>query len=97
MVGAIKGCTGVEPTIVGKPSPLMIDYIVEKYSVERCVWLRGPSFRAMVVVFGLVRVGGWSEARALAGLARCYYSSTLFVFAKSKRNVRLGLGLLVSY
>eukprot|EP00904_Undaria_pinnatifida_P004698 jgi/Undpi1/14229/HiC_scaffold_9.g03878.m1 len=35
MVGAIKGCTGVEPTIVGKPSPLMIDYIVEKYSVER--------------------------------------------------------------
>lgn len=36
MVGAIKGCTGVEPTIVGKPSPLMIDYIVDKYSVERC-------------------------------------------------------------
>lgn len=35
MVGAIKGCTGVEPTIVGKPSPLMIDYIVDKYSVER--------------------------------------------------------------
>lgn len=37
MVGAIKGCTGQEPTIVGKPSPLMIDYIVEKYNVERCV------------------------------------------------------------
>lgn len=37
MVGAIKGCTGVEPTIVGKPSPLMIDYIIQKYSVERCV------------------------------------------------------------
>lgn len=36
MVGAIKGCTGVEPTIVGKPSPLMIDYIVEKYDVKRC-------------------------------------------------------------
>ncbi|CAM9169372.1 unnamed protein product, partial [Laminaria digitata] len=34
MVGAIKGCTGVEPTIVGKPSPLMIDYIVDKYNVE---------------------------------------------------------------
>jgi 4-nitrophenyl phosphatase/phosphoglycolate phosphatase len=24
MVGAIKGCTGQEPTVVGKPSPLMI-------------------------------------------------------------------------
>uniref|UniRef100_A0A7S2V044 Phosphoglycolate phosphatase n=1 Tax=Fibrocapsa japonica TaxID=94617 RepID=A0A7S2V044_9STRA len=35
MVGAIKGCTGKEPTVVGKPSPLMIDYIVEKYNVER--------------------------------------------------------------
>ena len=31
MAGAIKGCTGREPTLVGKPSPLMIDYIVEKY------------------------------------------------------------------
>jgi len=36
MVGAIKGCTGIEPTIVGKPSPLMIDYIVDKYDVKRC-------------------------------------------------------------
>lgn len=35
MVGAIKGCTGVEPTVVGKPGPLMIDYIVEKLGVER--------------------------------------------------------------
>jgi phosphoglycolate/pyridoxal phosphate phosphatase family enzyme len=35
MVGAIKGCTGVEPTLVGKPSALMIDYIVEKYGCER--------------------------------------------------------------
>ncbi|CAB1102326.1 PGLP [Ectocarpus sp. CCAP 1310/34] len=35
MVGAIKGCTGVEPTIVGKPGPLMIDYIIQKYNVER--------------------------------------------------------------
>jgi phosphoglycolate/pyridoxal phosphate phosphatase family enzyme len=35
MVGAIKGCTGQEPTVVGKPSPLMIDYLVEKYGVER--------------------------------------------------------------
>lgn len=35
MVGAIKGCTGKEPIVVGKPSALMIDYIVAKYNVER--------------------------------------------------------------
>merc|ERR1712216_719994 len=35
MVGAIKGCTGKEPTLVGKPSPLMIDYMVEKYGIDR--------------------------------------------------------------
>jgi len=35
MAGAIKGCTGREPTLVGKPSPLMIDYIVEKYGCQR--------------------------------------------------------------
>lgn len=35
MVGAIKGCTGQEPTLVGKPSALMIDYIVAKYSISR--------------------------------------------------------------
>ena len=35
MVGAIKGCTGKEPTVVGKPSPLMVDYIVNKYGIQR--------------------------------------------------------------
>lgn len=35
IVGAIKGCTGKEPILVGKPSPLMIDYIVEKYAVDK--------------------------------------------------------------
>lgn len=35
MVGAIKGCTGKEPTLVGKPSPLMIDYIVYKYKIPK--------------------------------------------------------------
>lgn len=35
MVGAVKGCTGQEPILVGKPSPLMIDYIVSKYGIER--------------------------------------------------------------
>eukprot|EP00933_Yihiella_yeosuensis_P045916 TRINITY_DN41344_c0_g1_i1.p1 TRINITY_DN41344_c0_g1~~TRINITY_DN41344_c0_g1_i1.p1 ORF type:complete len:401 (-),score=91.92 TRINITY_DN41344_c0_g1_i1:288-1490(-) len=33
MVGAIKGCTGQEPLVVGKPSPLMIDYLEEKYKI----------------------------------------------------------------
>jgi len=33
MVGAIRGCTGKEPIVVGKPSSLMIDYIVEKYGM----------------------------------------------------------------
>jgi len=33
MVGAIKGCTGMEPNVVGKPAPLMIDYIAEKYGI----------------------------------------------------------------
>jgi phosphoglycolate/pyridoxal phosphate phosphatase family enzyme len=35
MVGAIKGCTGQEPTVVGKPSPLMIEYLESKYDVDR--------------------------------------------------------------
>uniref|UniRef100_A0A7S2WKD8 Phosphoglycolate phosphatase n=1 Tax=Eucampia antarctica TaxID=49252 RepID=A0A7S2WKD8_9STRA len=35
MVGAIKGCTGREPTVVGKPSPLMIDYLAEKLSLDK--------------------------------------------------------------
>lgn len=35
MVGAIKGCTGQEPTVVGKPSPLMIDYLVFKYGIPK--------------------------------------------------------------
>lgn len=34
MVGAIKGCTGKEPIVVGKPSPLMVDYIVAKYKIQ---------------------------------------------------------------
>lgn len=35
MVGAIKGCTGQEPTVVGKPSPLMIEYLEDKFSLDR--------------------------------------------------------------
>ncbi|CAE7203264.1 PGLP1B [Symbiodinium necroappetens] len=33
MVGAVSGCTGREPTLVGKPAPLMIDYIATKYGI----------------------------------------------------------------
>merc|ERR1719191_2342099 len=33
MTGAIKGCTGKEPIVAGKPAPLMIDYIAEKYGI----------------------------------------------------------------
>jgi len=35
MVGAIKGCTGKEPTVVGKPSPLMIDYLCSKLGLQK--------------------------------------------------------------
>jgi len=35
MVGAIKGCTGQEPTVVGKPSPLMIDYLANKLNLDK--------------------------------------------------------------
>ena len=35
MAGAIKGCTGQEPIVVGKPSPLMIDYLADKYKMEK--------------------------------------------------------------
>jgi 4-nitrophenyl phosphatase/phosphoglycolate phosphatase len=35
MVGAVRGCTGREPIIVGKPSSLMIDYLVSKYKFDR--------------------------------------------------------------
>lgn len=34
MAGAIKGCTGQDPFVVGKPSPLMIDYLADKFGVN---------------------------------------------------------------
>jgi 4-nitrophenyl phosphatase/phosphoglycolate phosphatase len=34
MVGAVRGCTGVEPTLVGKPSPLLCDYIVKRFGMQ---------------------------------------------------------------
>jgi len=35
MTGAIKGCTGQDPVVVGKPSPLMIDYLADKFKMEK--------------------------------------------------------------
>jgi len=35
MVGAIKGCTGQEPIVVGKPSSLMIDYLADKLKLDK--------------------------------------------------------------
>lgn len=35
MVGAIKGCTGQEPIVVGKPSSLLIEYIVQRYPCDK--------------------------------------------------------------
>jgi phosphoglycolate/pyridoxal phosphate phosphatase family enzyme len=31
IVGAIKGCTGRDPIVVGKPSPLIVDYLINKF------------------------------------------------------------------
>lgn len=35
MVGAIRGCTGRKPIVVGKPSSLLVDYLTKKFSLER--------------------------------------------------------------
>jgi len=35
MVGAIRGCTGREPILVGKPSALLIDYVVAQHGYRR--------------------------------------------------------------
>jgi 4-nitrophenyl phosphatase/phosphoglycolate phosphatase len=34
MSNAIFGCTGQEPTLVGKPSPLMIEYLESKFGIS---------------------------------------------------------------
>ena len=35
MVAAIKGCTNKEPIVVGKPAPLMIEYMEHKFNLDR--------------------------------------------------------------
>lgn len=34
MVGAIRGCTRKEPVVVGKPSPLLINHVIQKHRIE---------------------------------------------------------------
>ena len=34
MVSAIVGCTGREPIVVGKPSPLMVEYLKFKFNID---------------------------------------------------------------
>jgi phosphoglycolate/pyridoxal phosphate phosphatase family enzyme len=34
MVGAIRGCTQKEPIVVGKPSSLLIDHVIQKHRLE---------------------------------------------------------------
>lgn len=31
----MRGCTSREPTLVGKPSPLMLDYLCSEFGLER--------------------------------------------------------------
>ncbi len=66
MVGAIKGCTGKEPTLVGKPSPLMIDYIVSKYKISRDEICMVGDRLDTDILFG--RDNGLSSVLALSGV-----------------------------
>lgn len=66
MVGAIKGCTGREPTLVGKPSPLMIDYIVSKYGISRSEICMVGDRLDTDILFG--KDNGLSSVLALTGV-----------------------------
>lgn len=66
MVGAIKGCTGQEPILVGKPSPLMIDYIVSKYGIARSEICMVGDRLDTDILFG--KDNGLSSVLALTGV-----------------------------
>lgn len=66
MVGAIKGCTGQEPILVGKPSPLMIDYIVDKFGIKRSEICMIGDRLDTDIVFG--RDNGLSSILVLSGV-----------------------------
>ena len=63
MVGAIKGSTKREPTVVGKPAPFMLDYIANKFSIRKdqicMVGLRGG--RVSRGVLGWIAKGVWRD------------------------------------
>lgn len=88
MVGAIKGCTGKEPTVVGKPSPLMIDYLESKYGMDRSRICMVGDRLDTDVLFGtnnglkslLVLSGVTSEEKLLSPentIAPDYYADTI--------------------
>jgi phosphoglycolate/pyridoxal phosphate phosphatase family enzyme len=68
MVGAVKGCTGQEPILVGKPSPLMIDYITEKYSIARHEICMVGDRLDTDILFG--KNNGLSSLLALSGVTK---------------------------
>ncbi|KAL7575823.1 hypothetical protein ACA910_003147 [Epithemia clementina (nom. ined.)] len=88
MVGAIKGCTGKEPLVVGKPSPLMIDYLEKKYGMDRSRICMVGDRLDTDVLFGkdnglqsvLVLSGVTSEQKLLSqenAIAPDYYTETI--------------------
>lgn len=88
MVGAIKGCTGKEPTVVGKPSPLMIEYLENKYGMDRSRICMVGDRLDTDVLFGtdnglmslLVLSGVTSEERLLSpenSITPDYYADTI--------------------
>lgn len=88
MVGAIKGCTGLEPTVVGKPSPLMIEYLEQKYGMDRSRICMVGDRLDTDVLFGtdnglksvLVLSGVTSEEKLLSpnnSITPDYYSDTI--------------------
>mmetsp|Transcript_25839 Transcript_25839/g.76368 ORF Transcript_25839/g.76368 Transcript_25839/m.76368 type:complete len:369 (-) Transcript_25839:451-1557(-) len=88
MVGAIKGCTGREPTVVGKPGPLMIDYLADKLELDKSRICMVGDRLDTDVLFGtdnglrtlLVLSGVTTEEKLLGpenSIAPDYYSDTI--------------------
>lgn len=53
MVGAVKGCTGKTPIVVGKPGPLMIDYILADSKCDRARMVMVGDRLDTDIMFGL--------------------------------------------
>jgi phosphoglycolate phosphatase len=91
MVGAIKGCTGQEPTVVGKPSPLMIEYLESKFGIDRKRICMVGDRLDTDILFGtdnglksiLVLSGVTSEEKLLSpanGITPDYYADSINAF-----------------